>query len=125
MWMRIPVLLCAMVLSDALGEAAFAHHSFAAFDMKTEVWLDGTVSEVQYTNPHAWVFLDVTDAKGATETWAIESGGPNILMRMGWKKNTIKVGDKVKALIHPMRDSSKKGGSLVMFVLSDGKKISG
>jgi hypothetical protein len=80
---------------------------------------------VQYTNPHAWVFVDVVDAKGRTETWAIECGGPNILMRMGWKKNTIKVGDKVEALIHPMIDSSKKGGSLVMFVLADGRKIGG
>jgi hypothetical protein len=114
-----------MALLGSLGQAAFAHHSFAAFDMTKEVRLSGTVSEVQYTNPHAWVFLDVVDAKGSTETWAIESGGPNILMRMGWKKNTIKVGDKVEVLIHPMRDSSKKAGSLVMFVLPDGRKIGG
>jgi hypothetical protein len=123
--MRIPVMFCAMALLGCLGEAALAHHSFAAFDMKKEVWLSGTVSEVQYTNPHAWVFLDVTDAQGRTQTWAIESGGPNIIKRMGWMKNTIKVGDKIKALIHPMRDSSQKGGSLVIFVLPDGRKISG
>src|SRR5687767_5221801 len=116
--MRIPVMFCAMALLGCLGEAAFAHHSFAAFDMTKEVWLSGTVSEVQYTNPHAWVFLDVADEKGKTQTWAIQSGGPNILKRMGWKLNTIKAGDKVKALIHPMRDSSKKAGSLVIFVLS-------
>ena len=122
--MRIALMLYAMALLGS-GEAAFAHHSFAAFDMKQELWLSGTVSEVQYKNPHAWVFLDVTDANGNTETWAIESGGPNILKRMGWKKNTIKVGDRVKALIHPMRDSTKKGGSLVTFILADGTKISG
>jgi hypothetical protein len=123
--MRIPVMLCAMALLGCLGEAAFAHHSFAAFDMEKEVRLSGTVREVQYTNPHAWVFLDVADAKGGTVTWAIESGGPNIIKRMGWKLNTIKVGDKIEALIHPMRDPSRKGGSLVMFVLADGRKISG
>lgn len=122
--MRIALVLYAMALLGS-GEAAFAHHSFAAFDMEQELWLSGTVSEVQYKNPHAWVFLDVTDANGNTQTWAIESGGPNILMRMGWMKNTIKVGDKVKALIHPMRDSTKKGGSLVTFILADGTKISG
>jgi hypothetical protein len=123
--MRIAAMLCAMVLSGSCGEPAFAHHSFAAFDMKKEVRLSGTVSEVQYTNPHAWVFIDVVDSQGKAETWAIEAGGTNILMRMGWKKNTIKVGDKVEAVIHPMRDASKKGGSLVLFVLADGRKIAG
>lgn len=121
--MRIALMLCAMTLLSG-AEAAFAHHSFAAFDMKQELWLSGTVSEVQYTNPHAWVFLDVTDADGKTQTWAIESGGPNIIKRMGWKLNTIKAGDKIKALIHPMLDG-KKGGSLVTFILADGTKISG
>jgi len=123
--MRIPVLFCVMTLLGSAGEAAFAHHSFAAFDMKKETLLIGTVSEVQYTNPHAWLFVDVADAKGKTQTWAIEAGGSNILMRMGWKKNTIKVGDKIKVRIHPMRDTSKKGGSLVNIELPDGKLIGG
>jgi hypothetical protein len=123
--MRIPVTFCAMALLGSGGEAAFAHHSFAAFDMKKEALLIGTVSEVQYTNPHAWLFVDVADAKGKTQTWAIEAGGSNILLRMGWKKNTIKVGDKIKVRIHPMRDTSKKGGSLVNIELPDGKLIGG
>jgi hypothetical protein len=114
-----------MALLGSLGEPALAHHSFAAFDMKKEVSINGTVSEVQYTNPHAWVFVDVVDARGRMETWAIEAGGPNILMRTGWKKNTVKVGDKVTVRIHPMRDSSKKGGSLMMLVLPDGRKVGG
>jgi hypothetical protein len=123
--MRIAVMLYAMTLLAVAGEAAFAHHSFAAFDMKKEMLLIGTVSEVQYTNPHAWLFVDVADAKGKTQTWAIEAGGSNILLRMGWKKNTIKVGDKIKVRIHPMRDTRKKGGSLISIELPDGKLIGG
>ncbi len=121
--MRILVMCCFMVLFGAGN--AFAHHSFAAYDMKKEVRLSGTVVEVQYTNPHAWVFIDVTDKNGKTETWAVQSGGPNILMRMGWKRNTIKAGDKIEAVIHPMHDTSKKGGSLEMFILEDGTEIRG
>lgn len=123
-YMRIALMLSALALAG-VGKGAFAHHSFASFDMEQELWISGTVVEVQYKNPHAWVFMDVVDSNGNKETWAIEAGGPNILMRMGWKKNTIQVGDEIKALINPMRDSSKKAGSLVKFVLSDGREISG
>lgn len=122
--MRISVMLCAMALLSSF-ETAIAHHSFAAFDMQKEMWIDGTVSEVQYKNPHAWLFVDVVTAKGDTETWALETGGPNLLIRAGWKKNTIKVGDKVKVLIHPMRDASKKAGSVDRVVLPDGTTLSG
>ena len=123
--MRIAVMFCAMASLSSAGEAAFAHHSFAAFDVKKEVWVIGTVSEVQYMNPHAWLFVDVADAKGKTETWAIEAGGSNILLRMGWKKNTVKVGDKVRVRIHPMRDSTRHGGSLMSIQLPDGKILGG
>ena len=57
--MRIPAMLCVIALSGSVGEAAFAHHSFAAFDMKKEVRISGKISEVQYTNPHTWIFVDV------------------------------------------------------------------
>lgn len=123
--MKIRVVLCAMALAGFFGEAAVAHHSFTAFDMKKELWLEGTVSEMQYMNPHAWIFVDVATAGGGTETWAIEAGSTNLLIRSGWKKNTVKVGDKVKVLIHPMRNSSKKAGSIARIVLSDGRTLSG
>lgn len=121
--MRILSVLCAVAFLSMAGERALAHHSFAAFDATKEVRLSGTVSEVQYTNPHAWIFVDVVDARGRTETWAIEAGGPNILLRQGWKKNTVKAGDQVKVLINPLRDATKKGGSLVAIVLPGGKTI--
>src|SRR5581483_10798297 len=100
--MRIPVMLCAMAVLGLSAGTVSAHHSFAAFDMTKEVRISGTVAEVQYTNPHVWLFVDVAAAKGGTETWAIEAGGPNILLRAGWKANTVQVGQKVEVTIHPM-----------------------
>jgi len=123
--MRIAVILCFIVLLASGGEVVFAHHSFASFDMTKDVRISGTVSEVQYTNPHVWVFVDVAAANGGVETWAIEAGGPNILIRAGWKANTVKVGQKVDVSIHPMRDTGKKGGSLMSITLPDGKIIRG
>jgi len=119
--MRIQVIVCVTALFSG---TASAHHSFAAFDMKKEVRISGTVAEVQYTNPHVWLFVDVAAASGGTESWAIEAGGPNILLRSGWKANTVKVGDKVGVTLHPMRDG-KRGGSLIKIVLPDGKTIGG
>ncbi len=123
--MRNPVIWCVMAILDLSSAVAFAHHSFAAFDMTKEVRISGTVAEVQYTNPHVWLFVDVAAANGATETWAIEAGGPNILLRAGWKANTVQVGQKVVVTVHPMRDTGKRGGSLISIVLPDGKIIRG
>lgn len=123
--MRFPVIAFLIAALGLSGGAVFAHHSFAAFDMKKEVRINGTVAEVQYTNPHVWLFVDVLDAKGGTESWAIEAGGPNILLRGGWKANTVQVGQKVVVTLHPMLDTNKRGGSLISIVLPDGKTIRG
>ena len=123
--MRNPVIGCVIAILGLSGGVAFAHHSFAAFDMTKEVKISGTVAEVQYTNPHVWLFVDVVGATGATESWAVEAGGPNILLRAGWKANTVKVGEKVVVTIHPMRDTGKRGGSLVSIVLPDGRTLRG
>lgn len=122
--MRILFVLCVIAVLSLAGERVSAHHSFSAFEAQEEVRLSGTISEVQYTNPHTWFFVDVVDDAGRAETWAIETGSPNMLIRKGWKKNTVKVGDKVKVLIHPMRDPQKKGGALINIILPDGKTIS-
>lgn len=121
--MRAKPMLLSFALMGLTTAVAFAHHSFAAFDMSKTKVIKGSVSEVQYRNPHAWLFIDVRNAKGKAETWAIEAGGPNILMRQGWKANTVKVGDEVQALINPFRDPTKVGGSLTALKLPGGKTI--
>jgi hypothetical protein len=123
--MRNPILGCLITVMGLSAAAAVAHHSFASFDMTKEVRISGTVAEVQYTNPHVWLFVDVAAADGVAESWAIEAGGPNILLRSGWKANTVQVGQKVVVTMHPMRDTAKRGGSLISIVLPDGKTIKG
>ena len=100
--------------------AAFAHHSFAMFDRDKEVVLNGTVREFQWTNPHAFIEVDVADDKGNVEKWSVEMNSPNNLTRQGWKSSMLKTGDKVSVTLNPLRDG-KKGGLFVAVTLPDGK----
>ena len=88
--------LMASLALCAVG-TAFAHHSFAAeFDITKPVTLVGKVTKLEWTNPHAYVFVDVADAKtGAVTNWEIEMGSPNGLTRLGWTRNLVKPGDGV------------------------------
>ena len=107
-----------------LAAPAYAHHSFAAFDQTKKVEISGVVKEFQYTNPHSWLMLTVEKPGAAPQVWSIEMLSPSVLSRMGWKKNTLKPGDKVKATINPVRDGSP-GGNMVTIVRADGTKIGG
>lgn len=120
--MNLKPMLFSLALLGLLAPAAFAHHSYSAFDMTKVVEIAGTVGEVQYKNPHVWLFVDVQSG-GQTATWAIEAGGPNILMRQGWMANTLKPGDKVDVQLAPMKDATKTGGALQALRLTDGKTI--
>jgi hypothetical protein len=91
---------------------AFAHHSFAMFDNTKNMTLDGTVKEFQWTNPHSWIQIVVKDASGKDVEWSIEGGSPNGLARQGWKRTSLKPGDKAVVVIHPLKDGTA-GGSLV------------
>ncbi len=94
-----------------LGFAApgSAHHSFAMFDMTKETSYTGTIKAFEYTNPHTWTRLLVPNGKGGTDEWAFEGLGPGSLKRWGWTKDTLKPGDKVTIVAHPMRDGSRAG----------------
>jgi hypothetical protein len=101
---------------------ALAHHSFAMFDAEKKVTLDGTVKEFQWTNPHSWILLTVSDAQGKAEQWAIEMGGPSGLARQGWVPKTLTPGMKVQAVIHPLRDGTP-GGQFMAVTLPDGTQL--
>jgi hypothetical protein len=96
---------------------ALAHHAFAMFDANREVTLEGTVKEFQWTNPHTWVQLLVKDSSGKEVEWSIEGASPNNLARFGWTRNSLKTGDHVQAVVHPMKDGSI-GGSLVKITVN-------
>ena len=113
-------------LSALLAVAApvLAHHSFAMFDMQKEVTAKGVVKEFQWTNPHSWVQIDIKNDKGVAEEWALEALSPNVLSRMGWKRNSLKAGETITVVYHPARDGSH-GGHLVNVMLADGTTIGG
>ena len=102
---------------------AFAHHSFAMFDNQKNVTLEGTVKEFQWTNPHSWIQLMVKDPSGKDVEWSIEGGSPNGLSRGGWKRTSLKPGDKATVVIHPLKDGTN-GGSLAT-VTVNGVQIGG
>ena len=102
---------------------ALAHHSFAMFDYKNKITVTGTVASFQWTNPHAYIDLVVTDAKGAATHYTVECASPNVLTRVGWKFNSIKAGDKVTLLINPLK-SGQPGGMLHEATLADGTRLS-
>ena len=104
--------------------AAHAHHSFAMFDQTQKVTLKGTVAEFQWTNPHAFIHLQVPGATGATELWQIELNSPNNLKRQGWKSSSLKTGDQVTLQTYPLRDMSEhKGGLFITVTLADGSVL--
>jgi hypothetical protein len=115
-------LIGAVVIALALALPASAHHSFAMFDSAKETTLQGTVKEFQWTNPHAWVQLLVSGPDGKMTEWSIECASPNALKRQGWRGTTIKSGDRVTVIIHPLK-SGESGGSLVILTLPDGTQL--
>jgi hypothetical protein len=113
-------------VSLAASQAALAHHSYAMFDMQATKTLTGTVKDFEWTNPHTWLWVYVTNANGAQEQWGIEGMSPNFLGRRGWSRNTLKPGDKITVDIHPLRNG-ERGGSFLSVTLPSGKvmKMSG
>jgi hypothetical protein len=102
---------------------AFAHHSFAAeYDVKKPVTLKGTVSKVEWTNPHARFYIDVKDESGAVVTWNLELASPNVLVRNGWSRHSLNVGDLVTVEGSQAKDGSQMANARSV-ILADGRKV--
>jgi hypothetical protein len=102
--------LAALTLAAlGFGGAASAHHSFAMFDQKKSVTLQGAVREFIWSNPHVFIQMLASDDKGKQAEWSIEMSSPEHLSRVGWKHGTLKPGDKITIVIHPTRDGVQGG----------------
>jgi hypothetical protein len=100
-----------------------AHHSFAAeFDAKKPVKLTGTVTKIEWMNPHAYFYMDVKDPSGKVDNWGLEMGSPNGLMRQGWTRRSLKVGDEVTVEGSMAKDGSKIANARSV-TLSDGTRL--
>jgi len=112
----------AAVAVVGLAGPAFAHHSFAMFDQSKDVTLKGTVREFQWTNPHAFIHIEVPNDSGGKDVWQVELNSPNNLTRQGWRSTSVKPGEQVTLVLNPLRDGSK-GGLFKSVTLPDGKVL--
>ena len=112
---------CAGLLVSGLP--ALAHHSFAAeYDAKKPVELKGVVTKVEWTNPHAHFYLDVKDGGGVVANWNLELASPNMLIRNGWKRTSLKIGDQITVNASRAKDGTNTA-STVNVVFPDGHKL--
>ncbi len=120
--MRRGCLILVFAAAALSAARVHAHHSFAMFDTANPITLAGVVADFQWTNPHVYIELDLPEAvRGATH-WTIELGSPSILMRGGWKFNSLKKGDKVTAVVSPLRNG-EAGSLLTRVTFPDGRVL--
>lgn len=115
-----PLLILAVLTPIPLTPVA-AHHSYSMFDMEKTVVLKATVTRFKWQNPHAFIEAEV-DVNGAKERWMVEMTSPNNLLQSGWKRTSLKPGDKVTIYVNPLRSASK-GGAYVGIRLADGSTL--
>jgi hypothetical protein len=103
---------------------AVAHHSFAAeFDADKPVTVTGSVTKVEWANPHVWFYIDVKDAAGKVTNWGVEMGSPNGLMRSGWSRNSMKIGEVVTIEGSRAKDGSNHANARSVTLASTGQKL--
>lgn len=122
--MKTPRFAAITALALALSAATVsAHHAFSAeFDQDKPVNLEGAVTKAEWTNPHAWIYLDVKDKDGKVTNWAIEMGPPNALLRRGWKRSSMQPGVVLKVEGFAAKNG-KQFANATNITMPDGTKI--
>ena len=105
-----------------LAAPALAHHSFAMFDQSRVLYMPGMVKDFEFVNPHTWLHLAIVNDKGEASTWSFEAASVAQLVRLGWSKDSFKIGDRVEVGFRPLKDGSR-GGQLMSVKLANGQKV--
>lgn len=123
---RASLMTCAAAFACLAAPAALAHHSYAMFDTTKSVFVKGTLAKVEWVNPHTfvWLYVEKKDAPGKYDLYAFENGPITMLMRNGWTKDTLKVGEKLTIQYFPLKDG-RTGGSFVKAIHEDGTESIG
>jgi len=116
--MQLKSLSLAAMVAYAVAFPAWAHHSHGNYQLTEYTLLEGTVKEFHMVNPHTWIYLEVTDAGGQANLWALETTGIRGLTRIGVTRDTVKVGDTISVRCHQLRDGSN--GCLLGFLTPEG-----
>ena len=111
-----------MLIVLALASPVFAHHSFAMYDHTRTITIKGEVTKFQWTNPHAYLEVDVKQKDGTIKHYSIEMTSINMMQRLGWRSNMIKPGDLVKVTVSPLLNG-EAGGLMLDVTLPDGRKL--
>jgi len=121
--MKKPLMCLVLLAAVAMAAPLAAHHGRgASFDMKKQVTLKGTVSQVKWQNPHVLIFIDVPDAAGKVVTWGFENSNVHTLATQGYNRNTLKFGQPITAIVNPAANGEPLG-IIVKIILADGSVI--
>jgi len=115
--MKNPIVVAAALVLVA-GVPAQAHHSFASYDVQQQKLVEGTVTQWNYNNPHSWLMIEAPDANGDMKTWSFEGAAIVHAARQGVNGTTYKKGEKIRVVMHPMRDGRNAGA--LCFLMKEG-----
>ena len=123
--MKRLLIACSMAASGVASTLhVSAHHSFTAeYDLKKPISMTGTVTSVEWQNPHTWFYIDVKDERGNVQNWGMEMGSPNLLVRSGWNRDSLKVGDVVTVEGFRSKDGTSNGNAQTVTLTNTGQRL--